>query len=237
MARFYFNYPLNIGDKVDLSEDVVRHINVLRLRSNEPITLFNGNGNNYLANFIVFEKRKIIVEIVESVAANNESNLHLVLAMSIIANDKFDLVLQKAVELGVTEFIPVFTHNTQRFNSDKLNSKIEHWQKIIIAASEQSGRCTLMKLAKPLDFSSFISQCNTEVKLILSPHHTGNIFQQTIKSLTLLIGPEGGLTLSEVNEATNIFGFNSLCLGKRILRAETAAIVAVGLSQSYFGDL
>lgn len=236
MARFYFDYPLNIGDEVTLSEDIVRHIHVLRLRANELITLFNGDGSNYLAKFMLFEKRKIIVEIIERIVVNNESNLNLVMAMSIIANDKFDLVLQKAVELGVTEFIPVYTQNTQRFKSDKLNSKFEHWQKIIIAASEQSGRCKLMKLALPLEFLELISKCDTEIKLILSPHHSGSIFQQAVNSLTILIGPEGGFTTSEVSEA-NCCGFNSLRLGNRILRAETAAIAATSLVQSYFGDL
>ena len=235
MPRFYVNIPLDLDLQVNMPEDTVRHINVLRLRITDSIILFNGDGNDYLAEFIVLEKRKIIVKIVTCQIVNNESNLQLTLLMSIIASDKFDLVLQKSVELGVTNFIPIYTQNTQRFKNDKLESRIEHWQKIIIASSEQSGRSRLMDLSRPQDFAQIITTIDAESKFILSPHHAGNAIDQQSSSVALLVGPEGGFTLEEVTLA-NQAGFNSWCLGKRILRAETAAIAGTSLLQAYFGD-
>lgn len=235
MPRFYVNIPLDLDLQVNMPEDTVRHINVLRLRITDSIILFNGDGNDYLAEFIVLEKRKIIVKIVTCQIVNNESSLQLTLLMSIIASDKFDFVLQKSVELGVTNFIPIYTQNTQRFKNDKLESRIEHWQKIIIASSEQSGRSLLMDLLRPQDFAQIITTIDAESKFILSPHHTGNAIDQQSSSIALLVGPEGGFTLDEVILA-NQAGFNSWCLGKRILRAETAAIAGTSLLQAYFGD-
>lgn len=236
MPRFYVDLPFVVDNEINLPDEVVRHINVLRLRLSDQISLFNGDGHDYIAEFIVLERRKISLRIISSKLVQNESKLDLILLMSIIASDKFDLVVQKAVELGVTKLIPVYAQNTQRFKSDKLASRMEHWSRIIISASEQSGRAILMELFEPLEFDQAIKNNSSPVKLILSPHHAGNLdVSDVLDSATLLVGPEGGFSSAEV-ELANQYGFESWQLGFRILRAETAAVAGVTLLQAYFGD-
>lgn len=236
MPRFYVNLALDTNSELDLPEEVVRHIHVLRLRVTDTITLFNGGGYDYVAEFVTFERRKISIQIIATKLVQNESKLDLTLLMSIIASDKFDLVVQKSVELGVKRLIPIYAQNTQRFKADKLDSRMEHWRKIIIASSEQSGRASLMELLEPLEFAQAIKNNLATLKLILSPHHAGNLAIFDLSdSATLLVGPEGGFNFAEV-ELANQAGFASWQLGTRILRAETAALAGVSLLQAQLGD-
>lgn len=236
MSRFYVNLALVTNSEIDLPEEVVRHIVVLRLRITDSITLFNGDGYDYVAEFITLERRKIRLKIIAAKLVQNESKLDLTLLMSIIAGDKFDLVVQKAVELGVKRLIPIYAQNTQRFKVDKLASRMEHWRKIILAASEQSGRASLMELLDPVEFAQAIKNDLSTLKLILSPHHAGNlVISGVLPSAAILVGPEGGFTSTEV-ELANQSGFASWQLGTRILRAETAALAGVSLLQAYLGD-
>lgn len=236
MSRFYVNLALVTNSEIDLPEEVVRHIVVLRLRITDSITLFNGDGYDYVAEFITLERRKIRLKIIAAKLVQNESKLDLTLLMSIIAGDKFDLVVQKAVELGVKRLIPVYAQNTQRFKADKLTSRMEHWRKIILASSEQSGRASLMELLEPVEFAQAIKNDSSTLKLILSPHHAGNLaISGILASASVLVGPEGGFTSPEV-EFANQSGFASWQLGARILRAETAALAGVSLLQAYLGD-
>ena len=235
MSRFYVNLPLEQACEISLPEDVVRHISVLRLRLTDKISLFNGDGYDYVAEFSEFERRKISVKIIAINLVQNESKLKLTLLMSIIASDKFDWVVQKAVELGVTCFIPVYAQNTQRFKADKLASRMEHWRKIILAASEQSGRARLLELLEPLELASAVAKSNAVTKFILSPHHAGKLSLQVTESVDLLVGPEGGFNQTEVDLAHQA-GFSSWQLGGRILRAVTAALSGISLLQAHFGD-
>lgn len=235
MPRFYVNLQLSLGSEISLPEDVVRHISVLRLRLTDRISLFNGDGYDYVAEFSEFERRKISVKIIATNLVQNESKLNLTLLMSIIASDKFDWVVQKAVELGVTRLIPIYAQNTQRFKADKLASRMEHWRKIILAASEQSGRARLLELVEPLELASAVAKSASSAKFILSPHHAGKLSLQACGSIDLLVGPEGGFNQAEV-ELAHQTGFNSWQLGGRILRAETAALSGVSLLQARFGD-
>lgn len=236
MPRFYVNLALDTHSELDLPEEVVRHIHVLRLRVTDTITLFNGGGYDYVAKFVTFERRTISIKIIDTKLVENESKLDLTLLMSIIASDKFDLVVQKSVELGVKRLIPIYAQNTQRFKADKLASRMEHWRKIILASSEQSGRASLMELLEPLEFAQAIKNNSATLKLILSPHHAGNLAIFDLSdSATLLVGPEGGFNSAEV-ESANQAGFASWRLGTRILRAETAALAGVSLLQAQLGD-
>lgn len=238
MARFFVNNTLHVGQEIELPNEVVRHISVLRIRITDNVILFNGDGSDYLVTFIKLDKRCAIVRVLEQLVINNESDLKITLMLAIIANDKMDLVIQKAVELGVTQISPIYCQNTQRFKTERLANRIEHWQNIIIAASEQSGRAILTKLDAPITFNDSIQNCSSSHKYILSPHHAGR-FQakntQANNDTCILIGPEGGFTPIEVHSANNN-GFNSVLLGQRILRAETAAIAAISVLQSNYGD-
>lgn len=236
MARFYVDLELTVGNQYDLPIEVVRHINVVRIRSTDEIVLFNNQGNDYLAKFIELDKRKATVEILSTDIVDNELPIRVTLLMSVIASDKFDLVVQKAVELGVTEIIPIYSQNTQRLKADKLESRLLHWQNIIISASEQSGRAKLMSIVHPLEFADAIRNITASQKYILSPHHAGRFEELSDASskIALLIGPEGGFTEDEVKIA-NQQGYKSVILGNRILRAETAAISAVNVALAKLG--
>lgn len=238
MPRFYVDLPITLGANFELPDNVVRHMNVLRLRVGDLVVLFNGDGCDYTAVLTELTKRNAKVNIHKCDKLVNESHLKITLLPSLIASDKFDLVIQKAVELGVNEIIPVISQYTQRLSNDKINSRMEHWRKIIIAACEQSARATIPHLSEPTLFSDVLLAVSAERKYILSPHHERQqvLAESTISSAAVLIGPEGGFNLAEVERAGE-YGFTTLQLGTRILRAETAAICAVSLLQSHFGDI
>ncbi|MDD3265557.1 MAG: 16S rRNA (uracil(1498)-N(3))-methyltransferase [Burkholderiales bacterium] len=238
MARFFVELDLEVNQELELPIEVVRHINVLRIRLTDTITLFNNDGCDYTAQLLVLEKRQIICKIINKIPIDiqgSQVKIHLLMAM--IANDKFDLVLQKSVELGVDEFTPLITQNTQRINKEKFSSKQEHWHRIIISASEQCGRAKLMKLNTPQEFKHIIKENISGTKFILSPHHSGklNQYKDITSNTTLIIGPEGGLTTEEV-ELANKNDYHSILLGNRILRAETAAIATISILQYQIGD-
>ena len=237
MPRFYVDLPLNTG-LFELPEAVVRHINVLRMRENDLIVLFNGNGYDYNARITTLGKRKVTVAVLDNKLVVNEAPVEISLLASILASDKMDLMIQKAVELGVSSIYPIYSQNTQRFNSSRLQSRMEHWQKIIISASEQCGRATLTKFQEPLEYNAAI-ELNADYKFILSPHHQSTSIKKDAASckphILLLVGPEGGLCESEVEQAKAL-GFQSLLLGARILRAETAAFAGISCVQMVFGD-
>ena len=255
MARFFVALPFAVATEYDLPENVTRHLNVLRIRVNQIITLFNGNGRDYSAQVIELNKRSARVQVLQELTLATEASLEICLCLSIIASDKFDLVLQKAVELGVSQIIPVYSQNTQRFNSAKLPTRLEHWHKVIIAASEQCGRARLATLDAPRDFAELVNDSSDAcgIKLLLSPHHQSKVDWGATRAtgathgdahrdgaahhhgVKLLIGPEGGFSSAEVNLAV-AQGFQAVALGPRILRAETAAIVALSYIQTLIGD-
>jgi len=236
MPRFYVNLPLVSNEKYSLPDDVVRHINVLRLKISEEICLFNNSGYDYICVIISLDKRKVEVEVRDKIAVANEAQIKITLLVSLIANDKFDLIIQKAVELGVTTIIPVIAARTQRMKSEREAHKMEHWHRIIISASEQCNRAKLAEIKSPALFSAAIAESVSEVNFILSPHHiTSPVIATDFSALSLLVGPEGGFTENEIKQA-NAAGFISLNLGKRVLRAETAAIAGLCFLHCNYGD-
>ena len=237
MTRFYVAQDLFVNAQIELPSEVVRHIHVLRLRVGDDIELFNGNGFVNFATITQIEKRHVLVLINSILEVKNESPLKLTLAMCLISNDKMDLTVQKATELGVNLIVPIISERSQRIDKDRLTKRIEHWQSIIINSCEQSGRNVLPQIETPILFNKFLQQSNEEFcKIILSPHVKHNsVLPKSCSEVVILIGPEGGFTNNEVDTA-NAYGFISLLLGSRILRAETAAISALTIFQSYFGD-
>ncbi len=237
MPRFYVDTLLNVGDKVSLPSDVVRHIIVLRLKLEQEIILFNNDGHDYHAKIVELGRREALVVVTNKVKNQTEANFIITLMISLISNDKLELVIQKAVELGVQRIIPVITEKTQRIKAEREASKLEHWRKIIIAASEQCGRAKLATVSEIKEFATVIDEDKSEINYILSPHHAASKLTKVnnAQSISLLIGPEGGLTEHEIRVA-NAAGFQNLNLGKRILRAETAAIAGISFLHCNFGD-
>jgi 16S rRNA (uracil1498-N3)-methyltransferase len=237
MRRFYAP-PENFHDKtVSLSLEETRHLrDVLRLRENELVNVFDGNGREFSCRIVQIKKDETLLEIIEETQPSAPiSNLDLTLAVALLKGEKFDLVVQKSVELGVSKFIPITTKRTDVKPKDVTNRQAR-WQKIALEAAKQSGRADLMKIETALSFEQFV--LTAEGTKILFAERSGEAFSKikADKKITAVIGPEGGWEDSEIELAKNS-GFQIVTLNGRILRAETATISIAAILQHRFGDL
>lgn len=237
MRRFYAPPEQVQQTRVFLTIDETRHLrDVLRLREGENIQVFNGHGKEFLCSIEEIGKQKTTLKIIKEILPSApESNLELSLAVALLKGEKFDLVIQKAVELGIMEIIPIITKRTDVKLKDA-DKKIERWRKIILEASKQCGRAKLMKIDKVVDFADFI-QSDRNQKILFSERNGTNFAEiKGDENIIAIIGSEGGWEESEIEFAKEN-GVKIITLGGRILRAETAAIVIPALLQNHFGDL
>lgn len=223
-----------------LTADAAHHVaTVLRLKPNRPVVLFNGDGNEYSAQIITINRREVFVEADACLSLSKESALPIHLGQGISKGDRMDTVLQKSVELGVTEITPIFTERcTVKLDEKRWEKKYQQWQKIIIGACEQCGRNTLPTLHTPISLEKWLSESTTSSRFVLAPGAEQALSRQPYNTngYRLLIGPEGGLSESEIHRA-NESGFVSVSLGPRILRTETAALTSISILQAQHGDL
>ena len=243
MRRFYAPPGQFSDQSIQLGIEETRHLrDVLRLREGIEINVFDGEGREFLCKIEKIEKKissLIIVSEIDPVSA--ESNLELVLAVGLLKGEKFDLVVQKAVELGVSRIQPLYTKRSDVKFSVK-DTKTERWRKIALEAAKQSGRAKLTKIEEPREFEQFIEHFHTSPAAgegrILFTEREGRGFEidRKFKKITALVGPEGGWEKSELDSALK-GGFELITFGGRILRAETAAITVASILQHRFGDL
>lgn len=236
MRRFYVRKE-NINEKsITLDADETRHLrDVLRLRAGGNANVFDGEGSEYSCVIESIGRKEAILTITERIEpVSTESPLDLTLAVALLKGEKFDLVIQKAVELGVNTLVPLQTARCDAKLRDG-GKKLERWRKIALEASKQSGRAKLMKVEEPAAFDAFIKDTG---EAILFSERGGESFTsiKPDKKLTAVIGPEGGWEDSEIEIARNK-GMTIVTLGGRILRAETAAISIASILQHRFGDL
>lgn len=243
MRRFY-TPPANINEgQICLNADEARHLrDVLRLRPGEKVQVFNGLGLEFLCEIVTIEKQASTLRILQAIQPGSpESNLELTLAAALLKGEKFDLVIQKAVELGVTGFVPIVTKRTD-VRLKEVQKKLERWRKIVVESSKQCGRAGLMKIEAPLGFEDLIRHSKVDggksAKLILFSERSGEKFSsiRADQTITAVTGPEGGWEDSEIEFARSN-QIKIVTLGGRIMRAETAAIVVTALLQNHFGDL
>ncbi|MBA3581199.1 MAG: 16S rRNA (uracil(1498)-N(3))-methyltransferase [Gammaproteobacteria bacterium] len=238
-TRVYLPTPLHAGETVNLDERARHHlVTVLRFESGMSCNIFDGQGNEYSATLEV--KGKHAHALLQSkIISPRESPLALHLGQGICRNDRMDWVTQKAVELGVQRITPIITERTQtRMDVKRETKRMEHWQAIIIAACEQSGRCYLPTLHAPLNVPEWLDACtNLDACLLLDPQgaQTVQSLPTNITSAALFIGPEGGLSDKE-REAAYQQNWQGLRLGPRILRTETAALTGISILQARWGD-
>lgn len=214
--------------------------NVLRLRKGWQLTLFDGHGTECPAVIEGFERDATRIRLGTPLMVNRESPLALHLVLGISRGERMDMALQKAVELGVTSINPVFTeHCVVRLDEEKKDSRHLHWERVIRSACEQSGRNRLPLLERPAPFYRWLdSRCPEGMSLILDPKASKGLasLPSPHGGATLLIGPEGGFSDLE-RKAADYAGFQSVRLGPRILRTETAVITAISACQTLWGDL
>lgn len=218
-------------------------INVLRLSVNNIISIFNNTNTEYTAKITAIQKKKNIeIIILAAIEKNLESPLKIHLVQAIAKHDNIELIIQKATELGVHQITPVVTERTIiKINNLISAKKLEHWQKVAINASCQSGRTIVPKINNIILLNNFIINSNNiKYKFILSTNNKNNNFSEynlnIEKEIILIIGPEGGFSEQELNLAVQ-YNFIKINMGPRILRTETAALAAVSVLQSRFGDL
>jgi 16S rRNA (uracil1498-N3)-methyltransferase len=244
MRRFYAPPENFQADKIRLDFEETRHLrDVLRLRAGENINVFDGAGREFSCVVAEIGRRETILQIAGEVTPGApESSLNLTLAVALLKGEKFDLVLQKATELGVKRFVPLETRraDVKLKDAKEIEKKLERWRKISIEAAKQCGRARLMRIENAQDFRQFIeaSTDSNRENLVLFSERGGESFSniKAEKKLIAVVGSEGGWDDSEI-EAARAGGFQIVTLGGRILRAETAAISIAAIMQNRFGDL
>lgn len=239
MSRFYLPENLSVGQTVALPDNIVRHLNVLRVRPNENITLFDGKGKAHTAQLTVLEKRRAEAEILHEDTTDNESPLNITLIQSISSGDRMDFTLQKSVELGVTAIQPVISERCiVRLDGERAAKRLARWQEIVISACEQSGRNTVPPVLPIIGYREALDKMPSEsTKLIMSINRARKLgdIRQPSGAIVFMVGPEGGWTEQEEQQAFEA-GFQAVTLGKRILRTETAPLAAIAAMQTLWGD-
>lgn len=238
--RLFIDLALSSGETVSLPRDKAHHLShVLRRRPGDVIKLFNDSGYEFDSVIVTLTKKNAEVEIRVSHQLNNESSLNIILCLAIARGQHMDFSIQKAVELGVNKIIPVTSEfSNVKLQDSRVQNKLTHWQNIIINATEQCGRGRLTQLFPPVSFSEYLASAESTTGLILHPGSQQSMSAMTVdnKQLTLMVGPEGGFSETEVNEATEK-AYTPISLGPRILRTETAVVSALSNAQQLWGDL
>ena len=239
MPRFYVDFALSPDSVVELPDNVVRHLNVLRVKNTEEIVLFNGNGKSYPALPEVLEKRRASVRILREEATDNESPLNITLVQAVSAAERMDFTLQKSVELGVAEIRPVISERcVVRLSGERAEKRVARWQEIVVSACEQSGRNIVPKVLPLTTYAQSLQQLPQETsKLLMSLNRAQKLsdIQPQSGKVVFMVGPEGGWTEKEEQQAFDA-GFQSVTLGKRVLRTETASLAAIVAMQTLWGD-
>ncbi|MBT0585500.1 16S rRNA (uracil(1498)-N(3))-methyltransferase [Alteromonas oceanisediminis] len=238
--RFYIDTVLSVDTTVGLPAETAHYVcNVLRLSQDDPVVLFNGDGNEYSGRIASIAKKRASVDVDAKLSIDAQSPLPLHLGQAVSKGDRMDIVLQKATELGVSEITPLLTERCAvKLSSERWLKKHAQWLKIIQSACEQCGRNTLPTLHQPKSLNQWLSDSTSATRLLFSPTAQRRLSQLSPPSqgFRLLIGPEGGLSEQEIYTAKEA-GYAETYLGPRILRTETAAIAVVSVLQGVYGDL
>lgn len=241
IPRIYRPGPLAAGQEIELDGQAAVHLSkVLRLRAGDGLRLFNGEGGEFAATLLAVGRRTARIGVTEFVAREVESPLRLVLAQGVSRGERMDYTVQKAVELGVAHIQPLATTRTVvNLDGERREKRRAHWQGVVVAACEQSGRNRLPAVAEVATLEAWLQGQGGTPGLRLVLHHraTRSLADLPLPTgpVTLLIGPEGGLAPAEI-EAAQAAGFQPLCLGPRVLRTETAGVAALAVLQWLWGD-
>lgn len=240
--RFFHPLPLATGSEVVLDPVAAGHaVRVLRLQAGAELTLFDGRGGEYAATLLATGKRGATARVGAHRAVEAEPGLVITLAQGLARGERMDLVVQKAVELGVSVLQPLITrHGQVRLDAARAAARRAHWQGVVRAACEQSGRNRLPEVGAPQEFAAWIATPAAQegLRLVLDPGaDTGlRTLEPPRGAVALLVGPEGGLSDAELAQA-RAAGWQPVRLGARVLRTETAGLAAVAAVQALWGDL
>ena len=231
MSRFFIQADLAVNTHVELTDTVFHHwVKVLRAQVGESATLFNGQGGEYQATLTDINKKTATVIIQQFNPDNRTPAFTTLLGQVMSKGDRMDYAIQKAVELGVSNIQLLTSERCEmRLKYDRDQKKIDHWQGIVIAACEQCGMNTVPTIYAPVSLDNWLASQLPATKLVLAPNKDEtDVLVDATKDIALLIGPEGGLSEAEIQLA-NQAGFKNWCIGSRVLRTETAPIVALSI--------
>ena len=241
IPRIYHPESLEYQTQCQLSEDAANHVGrVLRMVEGEQLELFDGSNHIYPAIITESNKKSVKVNILGRELSDKESNLKIHLGQVISRGERMEFTIQKSVELGVNVITPLWSERCGvKLDGERMDKKIQQWQKIVIAACEQCGRNVVPEIRPLMKLQDWCAEDDGAIKLNLHPRA-----QHSIKTLPmipkygvrLLIGSEGGLSEQEIVQ-TQQKGFTEILLGKRVLRTETASLAAISALQIYFVDL
>jgi len=240
IPRIYHPEPLAAQSNIVLSEDAANHVGrVLRMQPGQMIQLFDGSNQVFEASITQVDKKSVRVSLSEGVLTDNESPLNLHLGQVISRGEKMEFTIQKSIELGANTITPLFSERCGvKLDGERLEKKLQQWQKIAIAACEQCGRNRIPEIRTAMQLEAWCAEQDDSLKLNLHPRasHSINTLPLPVNHVRLLIGPEGGLSADEI-AMTSGYGFTDILLGPRVLRTETTALTAITALQVRFGDL
>lgn len=236
LSRFYIAAPLSLGQHA-LPEEQAHYIGrVLRHAVGDAVQLFDGSGLEYRGQLIEVGKKSVRVELTEQLTGQPDSTLRVHLGQGLSRGERMDWAIQKATELGVAEITPIVSERCEvRLKDDRADKRMAHWQQVAISACEQCGRSSVPVIHPPLLLVDWLAQVEADLKLVLHPVAEPLVSHAKPTSLAFLIGPEGGLNDAEVSQAVAA-QFQAARLGPRVLRTETAAVVALSVAQQLWGD-
>lgn len=240
IPRIYHPRPLSAPEEVALSDDAANHVGrVLRMQPGNKVALFDGSNQVFSAEITQVDKKQVRVTITDQRLDNRESPLNLHLGQVISRGEKMEFTIQKSIELGVNIITPLISERCGvKLDGERLEKKVQQWQKIAIAACEQCGRNRVPQIRPAIQLEEWCAEHEDGLKLNLHPRASQSIntLSTPLKNIRLLIGPEGGLSQNEI-DMTARYGFTDILLGPRVLRTETAALTAIAALQIRFGDL
>ena len=240
IPRIFTNSPLAVGSQCQLDDNAANHVGrVLRMQAGQALLLFNGDGHDYHATITEAGKKHVLVAVTEAAENETESPLRVVLAQTLSKGDRMDYAVQKAVEMGVSEIVPLTTERCDvKLKGDREDKRLRHWQQVAISAAEQCGRARVPEIQPVMTVQQWLEHARAcDLRLVL--HHRTERSLNTLEkpsSIALMIGPEGGLTAEEIALAEDN-GFLPVALGPRVLRTETAPVAAIALCQWLWGDI
>lgn len=241
-SRLHVSSELQTGRQMQLDEDRTRYVGrVLRLRAGDALSVFNGNDGEFAATIMSIGKLTATIVLGEQIVADTESSLKVHLVQGVSRGERMDFVVQKATELGVKRISPVLTaFSVVKFDAGRAKKRRDHWRKVAEGACEQSGRIRPPLIDLPVALNAWLGDKpkDADIDLILEPGAPDALAKIAAPEtkVCVLVGPEGGFSPSEYEDAS-IAGFTSVSLGPRTLRTETAALAAITILQSRWGDM
>lgn len=241
LTRIFVDAALTVGQELTLPAEAANHVQrVLRLRAGAPLVLFNGRGGEYPATLLRADREATSARIDTHHADDRESPLRLTLLQGVSRGERMDTIVQKATELGVTRIQPLLTeYSVVKLDAEAAAKRRTHWRAVAVGASEQCGRNRVPEVAAVADFAAALSAAPAEpgLRIVLAPDAPQSLAETARgASLSLLVGPEGGLSGRELMLAGRA-GFIACRLGPRVLRTETAPLAALAVLQALLGDL